>query len=187
MPIWIDMHCNKVRATISSPFVSGCGSNAGCSEYYYQCLPGGSGGNPPPATTQPSNPAPTGGTGGSGGLHSKFKAKGKLYFGTEIDHYHLNNNALTTIVKNNFGQVTCENSMKWDATERKSIHHAACHPMHSTKLTRSMQPPVDRSRSATPTPSSTSPSRTASSSGVTLSSGTPSCPSGFRTSATATH
>nr|AGV40650.1 XYN-L2 [Pseudopithomyces chartarum] len=97
-----------------------CQSGLTCTvinEYYYQCLPGGSGGNPPPATTQPSNPAPTGGTGGSGGLHSKFKAKGKLYFGTEIDHYHLNNNALTTIVKNNFGQVTCENSMKWDATE----------------------------------------------------------------------
>jgi endo-1,4-beta-xylanase len=52
-------------------------------------------------------------------LNDKFKAKGKLYFGTEIDHYHLSNNPLTTIVKNTFGQITCENSMKWDATERE--------------------------------------------------------------------
>lgn len=55
------------------------------------------------------------------GLNAKFKAKGKQYFGTEMDQYHLNNNALTTIVKNDFGQVTCENSMKWDATERECL------------------------------------------------------------------
>jgi endo-1,4-beta-xylanase len=54
-------------------------------------------------------------------LNNKFKAKGKLYFGTEIDSYHLSNNPLTTIVKNDFGQVTCENSMKWDATERELL------------------------------------------------------------------
>lgn len=77
-------------------------------------------GNPPPVTTTGSTPTPTGGgSSGGSGLHNKFKAKGKLYFGTEIDHYHLNNNALTTIVKNSFGQVTHENSLKWDATERK--------------------------------------------------------------------
>jgi GH35 family endo-1,4-beta-xylanase len=52
-------------------------------------------------------------------LNDKFKAKGKLYFGTEIDHYHLNNAPLTTIVKNSFGQITNENSMKWDAIERE--------------------------------------------------------------------
>ena len=88
------------------------------SDWYSQCLPG-SGGNPPASTTTGgSTPTPTGGNGNGGtGLHDKFKAKGKLYFGTEIDHYHLNNNPLTTIVKNSFGQVTCENSMKWDATE----------------------------------------------------------------------
>ena len=75
----------------------------------------------PPATTTGSNPStPTGGSGGNG-LHAKFKAKGKLYFGTEIDHYHLNNNPLTTIVKNSFGQVTNENSMKWDAIERELL------------------------------------------------------------------
>jgi endo-1,4-beta-xylanase len=79
----------------------------------------GSGSNPPATSTSGgTNPAPT----NSGtGLHNKFKAKGKLYFGTEIDHYHLSNNPLTTIVKNSFGQVTNENSMKWDAIERELL------------------------------------------------------------------
>lgn len=36
-----------------------------------------------------------------------------------MDHYHLNNNPYTTIVKDSFGQVTHENSMKWDAIERE--------------------------------------------------------------------
>jgi endo-1,4-beta-xylanase len=90
-----------------------CVSGAQCekiNDWYSQCVPGS-------GTTNPTNP-PTGGGGNAGtSLHDKFKAKGKLYFGTEIDHYHLNNNALTTIVKDTFGQVTNENSMKWDAIE----------------------------------------------------------------------
>lgn len=91
------------------------------SDWYSQCVPGSGGSNPDP-TDGGSNPAPTGGGGGSSGsLNDKFKAKGKLYFGTEIDHYHLNNNPLTTIVKNTFGQVTHENSMKWDAIERELL------------------------------------------------------------------
>lgn len=96
------------------------------SDWYSQCLPGTGGGQPeqPEPTTTASNPAPTGGNGNGGGsggsgLHGKFNAKGKLYFGTEMDNYHLNNAALTNIVKSDFGQITCENSMKWDATERE--------------------------------------------------------------------
>ncbi|KAL2180604.1 endo-xylanase [Thermothelomyces heterothallicus CBS 202.75] len=98
-----------------------CVSGAVCqfvNDWYSQCVPGSS--NPPAGTsssTTGSTPAPTGGGGSGTGLHDKFKAKGKLYFGTEIDHYHLNNNALTNIVKKDFGQVTHENSLKWDATE----------------------------------------------------------------------
>ncbi|KAF4965141.1 hypothetical protein FSARC_7008 [Fusarium sarcochroum] len=95
-----------------------CVSGTTCekvNDWYSQCVPGS--GNPPPVTTKPSDPTPTGGNGGGSGLNTKFKAKGKLYFGTEIDHYHLNNNPLMTIVKNEFGQVTNENSMKWDAIE----------------------------------------------------------------------
>ncbi|ORY06029.1 glycoside hydrolase superfamily [Clohesyomyces aquaticus] len=88
-----------------------CVSGSVCTkvnDYYSQCTPGSGGG---------SSPAPTGGSGAAGGLHNKFKAKGKLYFGTEIDHYHLNHGPLATVAKNSFGQVTPENSMKWDATE----------------------------------------------------------------------
>ncbi|KAH7324153.1 endo-xylanase [Stachybotrys elegans] len=97
-----------------------CVSGAVCqasNQWYSQCVPGT--GNPPPAATttrsagtQPTSNPPTG-----SGLHARFAAKGKLYFGTEIDHYHLNNNPLTTVVKNSFGQITNENSMKWDALE----------------------------------------------------------------------
>lgn len=88
------------------------------SEYYSQCLPGGSGGGA--VTTTAGNSQPTGGSGNSAsGLDGKFKARGKIYFGAEIDNYNLNNAALTNIVKKDFGQVTCENSMKWDATERE--------------------------------------------------------------------
>jgi len=108
-----------------------CASGAVCqvsNEWYSQCVPG-TGSNPPPASTSKppasttnNTPAPTGGTGGdgggvSGGLHKKFRGKGKIYFGTEIDHYHLSNTQITNIVKNNFGQITNENSMKWDAVE----------------------------------------------------------------------
>lgn len=81
-------------------------------------MPGSGGGSPDPTGSDP--PTPTGGGGGGTGLDDKFSAKGKLFFGTEIDHYHLNNNPLTTIVKNDFGQVTNENSMKWDAIEREN-------------------------------------------------------------------
>lgn len=101
-----------------------CASGLKCekiNDYYFQCIPGTGGSDPDPEPTQPTTPSPTGGSNTGTGLDGKFKAKGKLYFGTEIDHYHLSNNALITIVKREFGQVTPENSMKWDALERKSF------------------------------------------------------------------
>nr|AGG68961.1 XynC [Humicola insolens] len=106
-----------------------CVSGATCTkinDWYHQCLPGGNNNNPPPATTSQwtpppaqtsSNPPPNNGGGGGNTLHEKFKARGKQYFGTEIDHYHLNNNQLMEIARREFGQITHENSMKWDATE----------------------------------------------------------------------
>lgn len=72
---------------------------------------------PPDGDSTPDADGISAGSSTSGQLNTKFRAKGKEYFGTEIDYYHLNNGPLTNIVKNSFGQVTCENSMKWDATE----------------------------------------------------------------------
>lgn len=148
------------------------------SAWYSQCVPG-TGTNPPPASTTTAgtgNPAPTG-----SGLNNKFKAKGKLYFGTEIDHYHLNNNPLINIVKSDFGQVTNENSLKWDAIERMHLFPQR----RNEHVLIPEQQAATRSLSATPMPSSTSPRATASRSVATPFSGTPSCRPGCLLSATA--
>ncbi|KAH6692195.1 endo-xylanase [Plectosphaerella plurivora] len=117
-----------------------CVSGAVCkvnNNWYSQCVQGSAGGSPPAAVTTTSaavkttliavktttapaaataTPPTTGGSAATG-LDAKYKAKGKLYFGTEIDHYHLSNQPLLNIVKSDFGQITHENSMKWDAIE----------------------------------------------------------------------
>ncbi|KAK0442971.1 glycoside hydrolase family 10 and carbohydrate-binding module family 1 protein [Armillaria borealis] len=92
--------------------------------YYSQCLPTT---NAPPPTTSvpvstPSTPAsPTTSSGpvatSTGGLNGKFVAKGKHFWGSCADQNTINIAANQALLISDFGQVTPENSMKWDATE----------------------------------------------------------------------
>lgn len=51
-------------------------------------------------------------------LHAAFTAAGKLYFGNIAEQALLENGQNEPILASDFGALTCENSMKWDATER---------------------------------------------------------------------
>ncbi|KAF9557734.1 glycoside hydrolase family 10 and carbohydrate-binding module family 1 protein [Agrocybe pediades] len=96
-----------------------CDSGSVCTyqnPYYSQCIPGTAS---QPATTVPStsSPAPTGGSGSGSGLNGKFKSHGRVFWGTCADSNTLNIGQISTIIKSDFGGLTPENSMKWDATE----------------------------------------------------------------------
>ncbi|CAE6425000.1 unnamed protein product [Rhizoctonia solani] len=52
-----------------------------------------------------------------GQLNTKMKAKGKKYFGTCADSALLSNSQNAAIIRSDFGQLTPENSAKWDAIE----------------------------------------------------------------------
>ncbi|KAI0751836.1 glycoside hydrolase superfamily [Daedaleopsis nitida] len=84
-------------------------------DYYSQCQPGAAPAPPtttpaPPTTTGPSTPAAT-------GLDKAFKAKGKVFFGTASDSNRFSNPTDSQVTIREFGGLTPENSMKWDATE----------------------------------------------------------------------
>lgn len=74
----------------------------------------------PSPTPTPSSPPNVGGSGKHGAkcnVDAAFKAKGKKYIGVATDKGLLQKGSNAEIIQDNFGQVTPENSMKWDATE----------------------------------------------------------------------
>ncbi|KJA20287.1 glycoside hydrolase family 10 protein [Hypholoma sublateritium FD-334 SS-4] len=99
--------------------------------YYSQCLPGTAAPTtttppvtttvvPPPSSTvvpPPVTSAPSGGTGSATGLNGKFTSHGKKFWGSCADSGTIGIAANAAVLKSDFGAVTPENSMKWDATE----------------------------------------------------------------------
>nr|AXR84851.1 endo-1,4-beta-D-xylanase A [Cladosporium sp.] len=71
----------------------------------------------PAAGSSDSAAGQTGESSDAGGLNSLFVAKGKEYFGTCADPGTLSSSETADIIKADFGQITPENSMKWDALE----------------------------------------------------------------------
>ncbi|KAK7181851.1 Endo-1,4-beta-xylanase F3 [Paraphaeosphaeria sporulosa] len=69
------------------------------------------------ATPTKGNVAGSGANGAKCSINEAFKAKGKKYIGVAADQGTLSNAQNAQVIKDNFGQVTPENSMKWDATE----------------------------------------------------------------------
>ncbi|TFK72209.1 glycoside hydrolase [Pluteus cervinus] len=95
-----------------------CDSGLTCvylNDYYSQCQKGAATGTslPPVTTTTVSGPAPTAGT----SLNQLLVSKGKKFWGTAADANTINIAANSAVIVSQFGAVTPENSMKWDATE----------------------------------------------------------------------
>jgi endo-1,4-beta-xylanase len=69
------------------------------------------------SSAKPSSTSKPGANGNNCLLDERFKAKGKKYFGVATDQGLLQKGQNAKIIIDNFGQVSPENSMKWDATE----------------------------------------------------------------------
>ncbi|KAK0438641.1 glycoside hydrolase family 10 and carbohydrate-binding module family 1 protein [Armillaria borealis] len=79
-------------------------------DYYSQCQPSSSSATTTSTSSIPSSTALS-------GLNTKFTAKGKRFWGSAADQGTITISANEAILKSEFGAVTPENSMKWDATE----------------------------------------------------------------------
>ncbi|TFK72206.1 hypothetical protein BDN72DRAFT_895031 [Pluteus cervinus] len=91
-------------------------------DYYSQCTKDGSQAPPsipPSPTTQPSvPPSPTAQPPiPTRGLNAWFVAHGKKFWGTCVDTSTLNLSKNIAILREDFGAITLESSMKWDAIE----------------------------------------------------------------------
>ncbi|KAG8805131.1 hypothetical protein FRC17_005713 [Serendipita sp. 399] len=75
---------------------------------------------PPPCTSSTAAPAPTSsvpvGKRDPKGLDALAQRK-KRFFGCAFDHYHIPDQPYTQLVLAQFGQLTAENSLKWESTE----------------------------------------------------------------------
>lgn len=89
-------------------------------------------------------------------LNSMIKAKGKLYYGTCADQQSLQNTQNANIIKGDFGQLTPENSMKWDATEPSRGHFnfagADCLVNWAVQNKKAIRGHVRDSQASSPTP-----------------------------------
>lgn len=98
-----------------------CVSGTTCtfsSTYYSQCVPGIASSSTTLATSViTATTTSSASTSDSTSLNTKFVAHGKKYIGTCADEERLEVAQDAAIEAGDFGQVTPENSMKWDATE----------------------------------------------------------------------
>ncbi|KAK7053381.1 hypothetical protein VNI00_004007 [Paramarasmius palmivorus] len=81
-----------------------------------QCIPGGSGGGTTGGGSTTTASPPTS-TGTAGALNAKFVSHGKKFWGSAADPNIINNSNVQRLLRDVFGQITPENSLKWDATE----------------------------------------------------------------------
>ena len=70
-----------------------------------------------PAAAAGGNVKGNGANGAKCNINAAFQAKGKKYIGIAADGNTIGKKAVSDLMTANFGQVTPENSMKWDATE----------------------------------------------------------------------
>jgi endo-1,4-beta-xylanase len=75
--------------------------------------------SPPAGTTLSTVVSPPQST--STSIDAKFKLHGKKYIGVATDQGRLQSGSNAQIIQQRFGQVSPENSMKWDAIERESF------------------------------------------------------------------